>query len=383
MNWGDCMKLYLDNAATTPLRPDVKQYIIDILDVYGNPSSIHYVGQRSRDLVHMARQNVAKFINASDDEIIFTSSGSAANTLAIVGYLENELNNADTLLYSPIAHKSILKCKEKYEDRSIALKVDNKGNSDLKDLDEKLFDCFDVFAKILVVVDYANSEIGTIQNVEEIIKIVHEYNGVVVLDCTGSIPYIQLDVKALDVDMAVFSAHKLGALKGCGVLYKKKNIALSPIVYGSQEQGLFGGTENVVGIASLGKAVESYNYDDITDEKRYFLYGLLLAKVPDIHLIGSGINRLPYNLYICVKGVKSEHLMMVLDMNGYCVSSGSACNSGSEEASPTLLAIGIDKEDQFNCIRITLSGNETEDELIEFSDVFANCVKGLRVMFDE
>lgn len=380
MNWGDDMKLYLDNAATTPLRPDVKQYIIDILDVYGNPSSIHYVGQRSRDLVHMARQNVAKFINASDDEIIFTSSGSAANTLAIVGYLENEWHNADTLLYSPIAHKSILKCAEKYCIRSGALKVDKFGNIDVKHLENYLSTDDE---RCLVVIDYANSEIGTIQNVEEIIKIVHEYNGVVVLDCTGSIPYIQLDVKALDVDMAVFSAHKLGALKGCGVLYKKKNIALSPIVYGSQEQGLFGGTENVVGIASLGKAVESYNYDDITDEKRYFLYGLLLAKVPDIHLIGSGINRLPYNLYMCVKGVKSEHLMMVLDMNGYCVSSGSACNSGSEEASPTLQAIGIDKEDQFNCVRITLSGNETEDELIEFSDVFANCVKGLRVMFDE
>lgn len=371
------MGLYLDNAATTPLRPDVKQYIIDILDIYGNPSSVHQIGVQGRDIILTARKNVAKFINVDEDEIIFTSSGSAANNLAIIGYLDVNHRNDYNVFYSPIAHKSILKCMDKYGLRAEALKVDNKGIIDFKDLNDKLFHST---KKFLVVIDYANSEIGTVQDVRIITKLVHAYGGIVALDCTGSIPYIPVDVKDLDVDMIMFSGHKLGALKGCGVLYKKKHITLSPLVYGSQEQGLFGGTENVIGIASLSKAVENYNYDSISDEKRLFLWNRLSELVTDIELVGDREHRLPYNLYVCIKEVSGEALAIMLDLNGYCISTGSACNSGSLQASPTLQAIGMDETDQLCCVRITLNGNETYEELIGFSKVFADLVNGLRVI---
>ena len=257
--------MYLDNAATTPLTDSVKEYVISILDKFGNPSSLYRLGDETKQIITCARRNVAQFINADPKNIIFTSSGSASNTLAIRGYMEA---NETALLYSPIAHKSILEY-EKYEPKAYKLKVDNAGNIDLNDLKDWVRDRQE---KYLVAIDYANSEIGTIQDVKKIIEIVHFYGGTVYLDCTGSIPQIPLDVKSLDVDMAGFSAHKLGALKGCGVLYKKSHINLSPLVYGSQEFGYVGGTENILGIASLGKAVEEYDYSSITSENRDYLY---------------------------------------------------------------------------------------------------------------
>lgn len=351
--------MYLDNAATTPLTDSVKEYVISILDKFGNPSSLYRLGDETKQIITCARRNVAQFINADPKNIIFTSSGSASNTLAIRGYMEA---NETALLYSPIAHKSILEY-EKYEPKAYKLKVDNSGNIDLDDLKDWVRDRQE---KYLVAIDYANSEIGTIQDVKKIIEIVHFYGGTVYLDCTGSIPQIPLDVKSLDVDMAGFSAHKLGALKGCGVLYKKPHINLSPLVYGSQEFGYVGGTENILGIASLGKAVEEYDYSSITSENRDYLYKNIRENIAGVELIGALKNRLPLNLYLCVKNVEGEALTILLDTNGYQVSTGSACSSGSLAPSPTLQAIQMNGEDLHSCIRITLSGKETKEELDDF-----------------
>ena len=226
--------------------------------------------------------------------------------------------------------------------------------------------------------DYSNSEIGTIQDVKRIIEITHSYDGIVMLDCTGSIPTIPLDVKDLDVDMAVFSAHKLGALKGCGVLYKKENIELEPLVYGSQEQGMFAGTENVLGIASLGKAIESYDYSFISSKNRDYVYGYIIKEIPDSYLVGTPFEqRLPHNLYMCFKGIQGESLMILLDMNGIQVSTGSACTSNDLQPSSTLTAIGMDKEDINSCIRMTFS-NETKEELDYVCSKLKECVERLR-----
>ena len=364
--------IYLDNAATTKLTPEVKQYIIELLDKYANPSSLYQSGVDVKQIIEHSRKNVAKFINADTENIIFTSGGSASNTLGVKGYVQK---NSCCILYSPIAHKSILKCVESCKN-AIPLEVDPNGFIDVDKLD-KLLNV--IYYKPFVVVDYSNSEIGTIQDVKRIIEITHSYDGIVMLDCTGSIPTIPLDVKDLDVDMVVFSAHKLGALKGCGVLYKKENIELEPLVYGSQEQGLFAGTENVLAIASLGKAIESYDYSFISSKNRDYVYGYIINEIPDSYLVGTPFeHRLPHNLYMCFKGIQGESLMILLDMNAIQVSTGSACTSGDLQLSSTLTAIGMNKEDINSCIRMTFSGNETKEELDYVCFKLKECVERLR-----
>ena len=364
-------KIYLDNAATTPLTPAIKQYIIELLDQYANPSSLYQSGIDTRQIIEQARSNVAKFINGKSENIIFTSGGSASNTLAIRGYVQK--HNC-TVLYSPIAHKSIIKCVESIKN-AYPLKVNKYGQIDFDDLKEWLDSRS---GKFFVALDYANSEIGTVQDVNKIIDLVHFYNGVMYLDCTGSISQIPVDVNNLGVDMLGFSGHKIHALKGVGVLYRKENIELEPLVYGSQEQGLFAGTENVLGIASLGKAIESYDYSSISSKNRDYVYDYIINNIPDSYLIGAPFEqRLPHNLYMCFKGVQGESLMILLDMNGIQVSTGSACTSSDLQPSSTLTAIGMNKEDINSCIRMTFS-NETKEELDYVCSKLKECVERLR-----
>lgn len=366
--------LYLDYASTTPLSLEMQTYLSSILKEFGNPSSAHSVGHSARQIIAKARQSVAKFIHADTKDVYFTPSGSASNTLAIQGYYQS--NNC-IILYSPIAHKSVLNCVKSCRN-SYPLKVDKDGVIDFDDLKEWL-DTRDV--KPLVVIDYANSEIGTIQEAKKLIELVHFYNGRIYLDCTGSIPTIPIDVKKLDADMIGFSGHKIGGLKGCGVLYKKKDIDIEPLIYGSQEKGLIGGTENVLGIASLGKAVEDYDYSSISSANRDDVYDYIEKNIHDSYLVGASIesgNRLPHNLLICFKGVEGESLMILLDTNGIQVSTGSACSSGDLTPSATLSAIGMDEQDIHSCIRMSFSGNESQEELDFVCKALKQCVENLR-----
>ena len=366
--------MFLDNAATTPLKPEVKDYIISLLDTYQNPSSMYQSGVNAKQIISTARNNVAKFINANPENIIFTSGGSANNTLFIKGYSQR---NECRVLYSPTSHKSVLKCVESLKYKC-SLKVDYTGKIDLQDLKECL--SIDTMKK-LVVIEHANSEIGTIQDIKQIIEMCHFYNAIVYVDCTGSISQIPVDIRALDVDGLGFSAHKLSALKGVGILYKKKHIELEPLIYGSQEQGLFGGTENVIGIVALGKAIKNYDYSSITSKNRDYIYNYISNNISNSYLVGADLkHRLPHNLYICFKGIEGESLMTLLDINGYQVSTGSACTSGDLTPSSTLLAIEINKEDINSCIRITLNGKEEITELNKFCEVLKRCVETLRQM---
>lgn len=369
------MAIYLDNAATTPLHPQVKQYIIELLDKFQNPSSLYQSGVDVKQIIEQSRKNVAKFINADVDNIIFTSSGSSSNTLGIKGFVQK---HDCCVLYSPIAHKSILKCVESCNISKYPLKVDDKGFIDIENLESFLDG---IYYKPFIVVDWANSEIGTIQNVRDIINITHSYSGIVMLDCTGSIPTVPLDVEDLNVDLISFSAHKLNALKGCGVLYKKPDIELEPLVYGSQEQGLFGGTEGVINIASLGKTVENYDYSSISSSNRDYVYNYIINNIPDSCLIGApiGENRLLHNLYICFKGIQGESLMILLDMNGIQVSTGSACNNGSLQPSTTLTAIGMDKDDMNSCIRLSFGNKDLSKEELDYvCKKLKECVEQLK-----
>lgn len=365
------MKLFLDNAATTKLKPEVKDTIINLLDDFYNPSSLYSGGIEVRKIIEDTRKNVAKFINAKPENIYFTSSGSASNTLAIKGY-----KKPHTIYYSPLLHKSALKCLDD-EITAHKLRVNKCGLIDVSFLDNEIKD---IEYPPLVIVEYANSEIGTIQNIKEISEIVHKHNGVIYVDCTGSISTIPLDVKKINIDVCGFSAHKIGSLKGCGVLYKKTEIELEPLVYGTQEKGLFGGTENVLGIAALGTAVKTYDYSSISNKQCTYVYDYIMKNILGSYLVGTDIedHRLPHNLYMCFKGVRGESLMILLDMNGIQVSTGSACSSGSQQPSSTLTEIGMDEDDINSCIRITFSGDETMDEIQYFCTTLKNCVNQLR-----
>lgn len=367
------MKVYLDNASTTQLSDSTKEYLISLLDEYGNPSSAHSLGEKAKKIILDSRKKVADFINADFNNIYFTCSGCASNTLAVKGFIQKNNYN---IFYSPIAHKSILKIMENIN--STPLKVDERGYIDINNMENSIMG-----RKPFVIIDHANSEIGTIQDVKSIIDIVHFYKGIVYLDCTGSIPTIPIDVKKLDVDMMGFSAHKLGGLKGCGVLYKKKNIELEPLVYGSQEKGLCAGTENVLGIASLGKAVENYDYSSISSADRDYVYDYIIKNIPDSYLVGASIdsgNRLSHNLYMCFPKCEAESLMILLDMNGICVSVGSACSSGELSPSSTLVAIGIKKQDIHSCIRITFGEELQREELLYVCNTIKKCVNQLRTL---
>lgn len=363
--------IYLDHAATTPLSQETKEYLISLLDTYGNPSSLHSVGEQARQLLSSARESAAQFINAPPDHLYFTGSGSAANTLAIRGFCSGQNCR---ILYSPIAHKSILNCVKAYP-HSHPLTMDRDGLLVLSHLKD-LLDPRDI--PTLVAIDYANSELGTIQDVQKIIHLVHSRQGIVFLDCTGSIPTIPVDVKTLDADMLAFSAHKLGALKGCGVLYKKPCIRLEPLIYGSQEQGLLGGTENVLGIASLGAALRQYDYSSVSPQNRDYVYDYVRRNIPDSYLVGSPTKRLAHNLYLCFRGVDGESLMILLDLKGIQVSTGSACNSQSRTASAALSAIRMDAADIHSCIRLSFSGKETQEDLDYVCRTLKEAVNRLR-----
>lgn len=368
--------IYLDHAATTPLSNSMKQYITQLLDIYANPSSTYESGQKTRKMIEDSRLAVSHFIGADPNEsnILFTPSGSASNTLAIAGYYRK--HNC-TIYYSPTSHKSILKCVDNYR-YSYSLKVDGNGFIDLKNLRNWLDGNH---SKPFVVIDYASSEIGTIQPVQQIIDLVHFYNGIIYVDCTGSISTVPINVKELDVDMIGFSGHKLGALKGVGILYKKKEIELEPLIYGEQEQHLCAGTENILGIASLGKAIESKNYNSVSEENAQMVWEYIYAHFSSAYLVGAPINsrkRLPHNLYICFPGITGESLLILLDMHGIQIATGSACSSASLEPSPTLTAIGMNKEDINSCIRLSFSGYESEDELIYICSTINKCVHQLQ-----
>ena len=372
------MQVYLDNAATTMLTPEVKQYIIDLLDQFYNPSSLYQCGVASRQIIEQARNNVAKFINGKSENIIFTSSGSSANSMVIKGLTSKDmLLNEYYVFYSPTAHNSMIKACESccY---NMPLKVNKYGQIDIDYLGEVL-ERYNML-KPMVCVEVANSEIGTINDIISISNIVHKHNGIIILDVTGYIPSIQIDMKAWNkIDFITFSGHKLHALKGVGVLYKNSNVNLKPLIYGSQENGLFAGTENILGIASLGKAVENYDYSLISSNNRNYTYDYIIENIPDSYLVGAPFKyRTPHNLYMCFKGVQGESLMTLLDMNGIQVSTGSACNSGSPLPSSTLIAIGMNNDDINSCVRMTFNGSETKNELDYVCSKLKGCVERLR-----
>lgn len=381
------MNIYLDNAAATPLPDSMKEYLSSLLDLYGNPASLHSVGAKAAAIVSEARRSAADFIHADPDDIFFTPSGSAANSLAVKGITsENPLLNRFSVFCTPTSHKSMLEACASCPDHEF-LRVTPEGAADLSHLEHLLarHNKYRKDIRAFVCIEAANSEIGTINDIPAIGSLVHRYHGILAVDATGYIPSLPISMETWKnhVDILTFSGHKLHALKGCGVLWKHKNITLKPLVYGSQESGLIGGTENVLAIASLGKALRDYSYASISSAGRDHVYKHIMKHIPASYPVGAPVEsarRLPCSLYMCFRGVEGESLMILLDLNGIQVSTGSACNSKSPAPSAALFAIGMKKEDIHSCVRFSFSGAETKEELEYVCEILTRCVASLRAL---
>lgn len=378
-------RVYMDHSATTPVDPIVFQKMgLYLTEEYGNPSSIHQMGQIARNAVEKAREQVAQLINANVEEIIFTSGGTEADNMAIMGFLEALPHKGQNIIASAVEHHAILDTfnylgRHGYD--VTILPVNRYGMVEPETLERALKP-----NTVLVSIMHVNNEIGTIQPIKQLASIAHKGGAVFHTDAVQSVGRIPVDVKDLGVDMLSCSAHKLYGPKGVGCLYLKKGTRLIRRVYGgSQERKLRSGTENVPGIVGLGTAAEIAG--QIMNESMKQIQNLavtlsagLQERIPDTILTGDPINRLPGHVSMCFKFVEGESILLMLDQAGIMASSGSACTSGSLEPSHVLLAIGLPHEVAHGSIRLSLGRSNTQEDVDYVIETLPRIIERLRVM---
>lgn len=369
--------IYLDNASTTPVRKEVINIMKPYFDLFWfNPSSLYSQSVIIKKQIEKARETVGKFINANGSEIYFTSGGSESNCWAIQGFVNKCLikGRIPFVITSTIEHKSIMECVENVQAEIHFINVDNKGFINIKALEDILIkisamDKADIIdAEILVSIQYANNEIGTIQNIKEVSAIAHKYGALLHTDAVQAIGQIPIDVEEVGIDMLSASGHKLGAPKGIGFLYKKDGVNIKPLIYGSQMDGMRGGTENVPYIIGMAKAIELVSRERrLEDElkmsinKNYFINRL---KSLGCTINGSLEHRLNNNINVTFPhNITGESLAYTLETSGVHVSIGSACDSHSINPSHVLKSIGLTDEDAMKTIRITMSNDINEDDI--------------------
>lgn len=362
------MECYFDNAATTQVRPEVAEAMIPYLtESFGNPSSIYKIAQKNKNAVEHAREQVANAINAGVNEIYFTGGGSEADNWAIKGVAESYGNKGKHIITSCIEHHAVLHTCEYLETKGYEvtyLPVDEYGMISLDDLKNAIRE-----DTILITIMFANNEIGTIEPIAEIGKIAHEHGILFHTDAVQAVGHIEIDVKAINIDMLSMSGHKFYGPKGIGALYIKKGIKLNPLIHGgAQERRRRAGTENVPGIVGMGLAIE-LAVKELPEELprltalRDKLINEILEKVPYSRLNGHPVKRLPGNANISFEFIEGEGILLLLDYKGICASSGSACTSGSLDPSHVLLAIGLPHEKAHGSVRLTIGHFTTEEQV--------------------
>ncbi len=378
-------RIYLDYAATTPTHPEVVKEILPYFnEVYGNPSSIYQIAQRAKWAVGEAREKVARLINAKAEEIIFTSGGTEADNMTIKGIVFANKRCGNHIVTSKIEHHAVLNaCKwfEKQGFKITYISVDKYGMIDLDELRKSLTD-----KTILISIMHANNEVGTIEPISEIARIAKEKGIYFHTDAVQTVGKVSLDVKELGVDLLSLSGHKLYGPKGVGALYIRKGVKISPLIHGGHhERNKRAGTENVPGIVGLGKACEIAVKEMAAEGRRLKvlrdrLYKGLSERIDEIVLNGHPQDRLPGILNICVKYVEGESMLINLDLEGICASSGSACTSGLLEPSHVLLAMGIPPEVAHGSLRFSLGRDTTEGDVGRVIEVLPPIVEKLRAM---
>ncbi len=360
--------VYVDNAATTAMNDVAIEAMKPCLkEVYGNPSSLHSVGQLAKEWLERARADVAACLGAEPREIYFTSGGSEADNQALRSAAFNgALKGKKHIITSAVEHHAILHTLKKLESEGFEvtyLPVDKNGLVTAKQVEEAIRP-----DTALVTIMYANNEIGTIMPVSEIGAVCRAKKVVFHTDAVQAVGHIPVDVQKDNIDMLSLSAHKFHGPKGVGVLYCRKTINLRTFIEGgAQEKGKRAGTENLAGICAMAAALKdaiAHLYENMAEEAR--LRDILikgLSKIPHSKLNGDAKNRLPGNVNMCFEGIEGESLLLLLDAKGICASSGSACTSGSLDPSHVLLAIGLPHEVAHGSLRLSLCPYNTEEEM--------------------
>jgi cysteine desulfurase len=378
-------KVYLDNTAATPLLPEVREAMLPFLgETFGNPSSLHDWGDGAREAVEEARAQVAALIGASPEEIIFTGSGTESNNFAVKGLALAQQGKGKHVLVSAIEHFSVLhsaRTLEKWGFKVTEVPVDKHGLVDPENVRKRIRD-----DTILVSVMHANGEVGTIQPIKEIAEITREKKIPLHTDAVATAGTIPVDVKELGVDALSLAGNQFYGPKGVGALWVRRGVRVIPLLDGGvQEGGRRAGTEDVPAIVGLGKAAELARADMENRIKHLIpLRDRLLRELPDRieHVIVTGHTekRLPGNASLCVEFIEGEAMLMMLNIQGVAVSSGSACTSRALKASHVLIAMGISHEVAQGSILLTL-GMDTSDEDIDYVlEVLPPIVDRLRQM---
>ena len=377
--------VYMDYAATTYVKPEVLEEMLPYFtNKFGNPSSFYAISRETKMAVDKARGQVADALNADLNEIYFTGGGSEADNWAIKGIASAYKNKGNHIITTKIEHHAVLHTCEYLEKQGFEvtyLDVDEEGFIDLEELKNAITD-----KTILVSIMFANNEIGTIEPIKEIGKICRERKVLFHTDAVQAIGNVAIDVKDMNIDLLSIAGHKIYGPKGIGVLYIRKGVRIHNLIHGGgQERNRRAGTENIAAIVGLGKAIEmaTQNLEEhsknLTVLRDKLIDGLL--KIPYTRLNGPrGDKRLPGNVNVSFEFIEGESILLSLDFEGVCASSGSACTSGSLDPSHVLLAIGLPHEKAHGSLRLTLGDGSTEEDVDYVLEVVPPIIERLRKM---
>lgn len=377
--------IYADNAATTQVSEEVLNAMMPYFrTAYGNASSIYAMGRDAKRAVELSREKVAKAIGADSSEIYFTSCGSESDNWAIRGICERmAAKNKKHIITSVFEHHAILHTCQDMEKKGwevTYVPVSDKGLVNPEDIKNAIRE-----DTALVTIMFANNEIGTIQPIEEIAAICREKKVIFHTDAVQAVGHVEIDVHKMGIDLLSLSGHKIHAQKGVGALYVKKGIALPNLLHGgAQERNKRAGTENVPAIVGLGTAIEiacsniAEKAEIVTARRNRLIDGIL--ELSHTRLNGDRDKRLPGNLNISIEGIEGESLLLMLDMNGICASSGSACTSGSLDPSHVLLSLGLKHEVAHGSLRLSIDESTTDEDVDYILEVVPKVVNRLREM---
>ncbi|MDK2836891.1 MAG: cysteine desulfurase [Thermosediminibacterales bacterium] len=378
-------KVYLDHAATTPVRKEVIEAMLPYYkENFGNPSSVYSYGREARKAIEDSREKVAEILGADPKEIYFTSGGTESDNWAIKGVAYANREKGNHIITSAIEHHAVLHTCEFLEKQGFKvtyLPVDKYGIVNVEDLKKAVTD-----KTILVSIMHANNEIGSIQPIEEIGEFLKDKKIYFHTDAVQTVGKIPVNVDKLNVDLLSLSAHKIYGPKGVGALYIRKATKILPFIHGgAQEKKRRAGTENVAGIVGLGVAADLANKELEVQRKHLMtlrdkLITGIKEKIPYVIFNGHPEKRLPHNVNVCFEFIEGESLLLNLDLKGICASSGSACTSGSLNPSHVLLAIGLKHEVAHGSLRLTLGKDNTEEDINYVLEVLPGIVDKLRQM---
>ena len=379
------MEIYVDNAATTKMSKTAINAMLPFMEsIYGNPSSLHSKGQIAAEHLLSARERIAKCIGAETNEIYFTSGGSEADNQAIISAARNGARrNKKHIISTAFEHHAVLHTLKKLEKEGFEIEllpVGKKGTINPEQVKNAIRE-----DTCLVTIMYANNEIGSILPISEIGAVCKEKGVIFHTDAVQAAGHVHINVKEQNIDLLSLSAHKFHGPKGIGVLYARKGIILTNIIEGgAQERGKRAGTENLPAIMGMAAALEEAveNMDENAKKLTRLRDKLIteLSKIPHSNLNGDPINRLPSNIHFIFEGIEGESLLLLLDAKGICASSGSACTSGSLDPSHVLLSIGHPHEIAHGSVRLSLSEENTEEEIDYIINTVPEIVSYLRNM---